>query len=181
MTRLKPPSPEAVSAATKRIKDTGRVATTDLYVLAASMWFLCEEQGLLDDPRCDLVREATRAVVDTAATAYEAETGRRGGYLELLAWQAAKDDVESTAEQRIARQPYRTGESAMESPAITEHDQATGMDRQRTAAAVLHYAEGTIAPVDFHPDGCGTCARAVELVALVDRTYLDAREEKPAC
>lgn len=48
------------------------------------------------------------------------------------------------------------------------------MDRLRTAAAVLHYAEGTIGPVDFHPDGCGTCAWAVELVSTVDRTYPDA-------
>ncbi len=47
----------------------------------------------------------------------------------------------------------------------------SNMDRLRTAAAVLHYAEGTIGPVDFHPSGCGTCARAVDLVGLVDRTY----------
>lgn len=45
------------------------------------------------------------------------------------------------------------------------------MDRAETAAAVLHYAEGTLGPVAFHPDGCGTCARAVELVGQVDRTY----------
>jgi hypothetical protein len=45
------------------------------------------------------------------------------------------------------------------------------LDRLQTAAAVLHYAEGTIAPVAFHPDGCGTCTRAVELVDRVDRTY----------
>lgn len=51
------------------------------------------------------------------------------------------------------------------------------MDRIQTAAAVLHYAEGTLGPVDFHPDGCATCARAVELVAQVDRTY--PAEEDP--
>jgi hypothetical protein len=45
------------------------------------------------------------------------------------------------------------------------------MDRAETVAAALHYAEGTIAPVAFHPDGCGTCARAVDLVDQIDRTY----------
>jgi hypothetical protein len=51
------------------------------------------------------------------------------------------------------------------------------MDRVQTAAAVLHYAEGTLGPVAFHPDGCGTCARAVALVEQVDRTY--PAEEDP--
>lgn len=45
------------------------------------------------------------------------------------------------------------------------------MDRVETAAAVLHYAEGSLGPVAFHPSGCATCARAVDLVAQVDRTY----------
>ncbi len=45
------------------------------------------------------------------------------------------------------------------------------MDRVQTAAAVLHYADGTLGPVAFHPNGCATCARAVQLVDQVDRTY----------
>lgn len=51
------------------------------------------------------------------------------------------------------------------------------MDRVQTVAAVLHYAEGTLGPVDFHPDGCGICAHAVELVDRVDHTY--PAEEDP--
>lgn len=45
------------------------------------------------------------------------------------------------------------------------------MDRVQTAAAVLHYAEGTLGPADFHPNGCASCARAVQLVDQVDQTY----------
>lgn len=38
-------------------------------------------------------------------------------------------------------------------------------------AAALHYAEGTIAPVAFAPESCGTCERAVSLTHLALRTY----------
>lgn len=45
------------------------------------------------------------------------------------------------------------------------------MNRYETAAAVLHYAEGSLGPVAFHPAGCVTCSRAVELLDLIDKTY----------
>jgi hypothetical protein len=91
VTSLKPPSPEVVHAATERVRATGRVAVTDVHVAAMTMWSVCEEQGLLDDPRCELARTVAWAVFDSMRAAFKAETGKGGDYLEVLAWQASKD------------------------------------------------------------------------------------------